>query len=403
MTSMIAHSLFPLTISLIVLLLLRKYLLSRMGALFCYQMWALVPLLLGVTLLPINNMFIAEVNTNNPFYQVTLLPSVVPTFDGTNWFLIVWIIGVSIVLSMMIVSHLLFHLRISPSLSPLRLKQRVDETVENELLIFKSEKVTGPMLLGFIKPKLILPANFESIYNPSQQALIIAHERHHYARGDIFWNLCALVLTSVYWFHPLSWFALRKFKQDQELSCDYAVLLDKTTFDKQQYAHALVNTFERQPVFVTHLTFGNHGAKNMIRERINQINAAKPYKKFTTLALFVGFFTLISLLSACTKNPPQFESLTTNEKFFIEAERVEVNSQTGINRYFGNVIIQIPNGQMTEIQSNSQTVGNGLNTFEGDVKVTTSHFEISLNTMSVKTTAESIQLTSSYAELKTID
>jgi hypothetical protein len=65
--------------------------------------------------------------------------------------------------------------------------------------------------------------------------------------------------------------------------------------------------------------------------------------------------------------------------------------------------MQIPVGQTTEIHSDSETIGNGLQIFEGNVKLTAIRFEITFKKASLKSTDPLTQITSSYAKLKTID
>jgi hypothetical protein len=48
--------------------------------------------------------------------------------------------------------------------------------------------------------------------------------------------------------------------------------------------------------------------------------------------------------------------------------------------------MQIPVGQTTEIHSDSKTIGNGLQIFEGNVKLTAIRIEITFKTASPKST-----------------
>jgi hypothetical protein len=83
---------------------------------------------------------------------------------------------------------------------------------------------TGPLLAGLARPRIVLPADFAQRYEPAEQAAVLAHERVHARRGDLWWNALAALLGCLFWFHPLAGPARRRYLADQELACDSAVL-----------------------------------------------------------------------------------------------------------------------------------------------------------------------------------
>lgn len=83
---------------------------------------------------------------------------------------------------------------------------------------------TGPLLAGLARPRIVLPADFAQRYDPAEQAAVLAHERVHARRGDLWWNALAALLGCLFWFHPLAGPARRRYLADQELACDSAVL-----------------------------------------------------------------------------------------------------------------------------------------------------------------------------------
>jgi hypothetical protein len=82
----------------------------------------------------------------------------------------------------------------------------------------------GPLLAGLLRPRIVLPCDFKERYTPPEQAAVLAHERVHAARGDLWWNALAALLGCLFWFHPLAGPARRRYLEDQELACDGAVL-----------------------------------------------------------------------------------------------------------------------------------------------------------------------------------
>ena len=85
---------------------------------------------------------------------------------------------------------------------------------------------SGPAVLGIVRPRIVLPADFESRFDELERGLMLAHEAVHLRRRDNAWNLLACTMVVVHWFNPLAWLAWRWIRFDQELSCDAAVLGD---------------------------------------------------------------------------------------------------------------------------------------------------------------------------------
>ncbi len=99
----------------------------------------------------------------------------------------------------------------------------------------------GPAVIGLLRPRIVLPADFDERYDARQRHLILAHERFHLERGDLRLNLLVCALRCVYWFNPLMHLAARHLRFDQELSCDAAVLRHHPN-SRRAYADAILNT-----------------------------------------------------------------------------------------------------------------------------------------------------------------
>jgi beta-lactamase regulating signal transducer with metallopeptidase domain len=108
-----------------------------------------------------------------------------------------------------------------------------------------SDKVDGPLALGVIERRIVLPGDFSKRYNPVERRLALEHELVHHRRGDIWWNLAATFVLAVFWFNPVAWLAFRAFRSDQELACDAAVARTASLDERCDYARALVKSASR--------------------------------------------------------------------------------------------------------------------------------------------------------------
>lgn len=144
--------------------------------------------------------------------------------------LTVWAVG-SLLLALVFVVE---HRRMLRALGPLRLsvKQDVHLTHGHHL---------GPLALGLLRPRIVLPSDFATRYTEAELDLILAHERVHIRRHDPLANVLWALSQCVFWFIPLVHVAARQFRIDQELACDAAVVR-RYPHARRTYAEAIYKT-----------------------------------------------------------------------------------------------------------------------------------------------------------------
>ena len=81
----------------------------------------------------------------------------------------------------------------------------------------------APVTVGWIRPKVILPAEW-SQWPQEQLDAILAHEGEHVRRRDPLVQWLALLNRAVFWFHPLAWWLERRVSALAEEASDAAVL-----------------------------------------------------------------------------------------------------------------------------------------------------------------------------------
>lgn len=96
---------------------------------------------------------------------------------------------------------------------------------------------TGPMVAGFLRPVVVLPANFANGYTSVERQLALAHEFSHIKRGDLAITVAALLFRAAQWPNPLAHFAFGAFRADQEAACDASVLARNAAFPDISYAY----------------------------------------------------------------------------------------------------------------------------------------------------------------------
>jgi beta-lactamase regulating signal transducer with metallopeptidase domain len=84
----------------------------------------------------------------------------------------------------------------------------------------------GPAVLGLVRPRVYLPADFEDRFTPAEQTVIRAHERAHLSRKDPGANTIVALIQILFWFNPFTYLAIRVFREDQEMACDQTVMTE---------------------------------------------------------------------------------------------------------------------------------------------------------------------------------
>jgi len=105
---------------------------------------------------------------------------------------------------------------------------------------WRSGAVVEPMLIGALRPRVLVPPDFEQRYSAEERELVLAHERAHMRRGDTLVNAFGAAWLCVFWFNPMMFWAMRLLRFDQDLACDAAVLCAAGKGRRGRYAEALL-------------------------------------------------------------------------------------------------------------------------------------------------------------------
>lgn len=106
-----------------------------------------------------------------------------------------------------------------------------------EVLVCKDAK--SPMLLGFFRPKLLLPEGICGCPDGTKN-LVLAHELVHFKRKDLWYKLLLTVANAVHWFNPLVHLMLREAARDLEISCDAEVVRGLAPDLRDRYGEAIL-------------------------------------------------------------------------------------------------------------------------------------------------------------------
>lgn len=165
----------------------------------------------------------------NPTSWPTLLAT---TLDGAaRWMPLVWAAGVPVTLAFLLAGvvgvqrlrgqcHVLRGAELNRRLERLGRELGVGRTVTVALF----DGVCSPVLVGILKPLILLPASVLTDLSAHQLELVLLHELAHVRRWDNLVNLFQRVAEGVLFFHPAVWLVSHWLRLEREHCCDAIVL-----------------------------------------------------------------------------------------------------------------------------------------------------------------------------------
>ncbi|MEP6882045.1 MAG: M56 family metallopeptidase [Dokdonella sp.] len=220
------------SLAMLVVLGLRHSMRRGFGAAISYALWLLVPFsILAVFVQRPESLPMVVAARGQPMFDAFVgAGALTSTRLGlSQWLLLAWAVGALLSFALVLLTQRRLLLRLGP------LSTRADGTWQS------SDDAFGPMLIGVLQPRIIVPASFDQNYDAQERELIIAHERVHRRRGDAQINAFVVFLRCLQWFNPLAHLAARMFRKDQELACDAAVIRQFPNA-RRPYADAMLKT-----------------------------------------------------------------------------------------------------------------------------------------------------------------
>lgn len=172
-----------------------------------------------------------------PFHLTKPLPA--PTAPSTSpalpWKALafgLWLTGVLVLtVARLVARRLLRHILtraqdhlIPPTLTALWVELLSTHRARVAPRLLLSAEITVPLVTGLRRPTILLPESAAQWPAATLRAALL-HELAHLTRGDLWTAAFARAITSLYWFHPAAWIALRALQAEAEMAADDAVIL----------------------------------------------------------------------------------------------------------------------------------------------------------------------------------
>jgi bla regulator protein BlaR1 len=140
-----------------------------------------------------------------------------------------------------------------------------------------SDNLMEPGIFGIFRPVLIWPERLSERLDDEHIEAILIHELEHARRRDNLTAALHMLVTALFWFHPLVWWMERRMIEERERACDEAVVAMGSR--PGVYAESLLKAVRFCVESPLTCVAGITGAD--LRDRIVQIMAARACGKLT--------------------------------------------------------------------------------------------------------------------------
>ena len=97
---------------------------------------------------------------------------------------------------------------------------RVSRALPHGVSVRVSDDITSPMVIGLIRPCVLLPRDLFNDASPDTLAHVLNHELAHVQRGDLWVAWMQALSSAVYWWSPLLRLISARLDINREMACD---------------------------------------------------------------------------------------------------------------------------------------------------------------------------------------
>ena len=224
----------------------------------------------------------------------------------------VWLIGFLLSLGRKAISYFRFRREVEKCSIPAgEMERKILDTLSGgrKPALLRCTAIHTPMLLGIIRPVLLLPAQTDE---DQTLAWIFRHELTHFRRQDILYKWFAAVVLAIHWFNPLTIWMGRELAMRCEGSCDEQVVKGLGQEERKTYGKTLIALAGQEISWEVPLTTGMSLGKKQLKNRLLGI---LNQRRNAAVALVLTLLLMIVLCGCGVILGPGETSLSTGTAF----------------------------------------------------------------------------------------
>jgi beta-lactamase regulating signal transducer with metallopeptidase domain len=238
---------------------------------------------------------------------------------NTNWIVALYCAGLVIMLlrfaiSVAQVQALKTHDTVVPEQALLDKLQYLKSQlgIERQVALMLSARIDVPMMVGALKPIILIPIATMNNLSVEQTEAILLHELAHIKRHDYILNMLQTVAETILFFNPFVWLISRVVRQEREQCCDDIVV--ECTHSPLPYAKALA-ILEASRINSNQLAMAATGTNNQLLNRIKRIMIMKRKNlSIGQISIIVAAFIMLALIVGMATFTPSFAQKVKKQK-----------------------------------------------------------------------------------------
>ncbi len=207
--------------------------------------------------------------------------------------------------------------------------------VKQKVQLLESALVKVPMVIGYLKPVILMPLGTLAGLPMAQIESILAHELAHIRRHDYLVNILQSLVDITLFFNPFAWWISECVREERENCCDDIAL--QATGDVLTFAKTLAN-LEALRLDSPQLSMTFTGKRGSLKQRIQRIIYGKSQRATFSEGFFSGLVLVFCLAVVSYQAKAEFfnfkdtlvdkVSELLNEKDAVDGETPELKSYT---------------------------------------------------------------------------
>lgn len=217
----------------------------------------------------------------------------------------IWIVGVCAYLIWQAVSYFTIRRRFSRwsilenNMSTIYTFEEIKRElgIKKKIDLYKSEHISSPLLIGFIKPRIIIPT---LTIEDSHLRGVLRHELLHFRRRDLWYKLLMMLTTALHWFNPAVYFMAKQAEMDIELACDADVLRGTDISSRKEYGFAILSLIRQEKSSHIPLTTYFFSSNKHMKQRFLGItDASRKRNGLPAFCISVAIVLISSVMIGC--------------------------------------------------------------------------------------------------------
>ncbi|MEM1219053.1 MAG: M56 family metallopeptidase [Bacteroidota bacterium] len=194
--------------------------------------------------------------------------------------------------------------------------------LDRKIDLVESALVRVPMVIGYLKPMILLPAGAMLSLSPQQLEAVLVHELAHIRRNDYLLNIFQTFVEVVYYFNPSVWWLSSFIRAERENCCDdLAIQICGNSLD---YAKALVQ-LQEMAGSAPSMAVAATGTKKQLLKRVQRIlnqpkSSSNIMEKLVITTLLLLFFLGFTFATTTPEEDNSWLEEAPYDEWIIEEE-----------------------------------------------------------------------------------